>query len=142
MVKRLVIFSFMFVLMVSLSGCVTTIKKTDEQLESLKNQVSSLESQLQSKEEEINNLRCALSKTEETQSIIRKCDITGRPNTRQIQTALLNAGYDPGAVDGKMGKKTKDAIKSFQSANNLVADGKAGSKTWALLKECLYKKSK
>ncbi len=52
---------------------------------------------------------------------------------RQIQTALKNAGYDAGAIDGKIGAKTKKAIKDFQTANGLKADGKVGPKTWAKL---------
>ena len=55
---------------------------------------------------------------------------TGTKN-RQIQTALKNAGYDPGTIDGKLGQKTKKAIKDFQTANGLKADGKVGPKTWA-----------
>lgn len=52
---------------------------------------------------------------------------------RQIQTALKNAGYDPGPIDGKTGAKTKKAIRDFQAANGLKADGKVGAKTWAKL---------
>ncbi len=50
-----------------------------------------------------------------------------------IQQALKNAGYDPGAIDGKAGPLTKRAIKSFQRDHNLVADGVAGRKTWEKL---------
>jgi murein L,D-transpeptidase YcbB/YkuD len=52
---------------------------------------------------------------------------------RQIQTALKNAGYDPGSIDGKLGPKSKKAIKDFQTANGLKADGKVGPKTWSKL---------
>jgi murein L,D-transpeptidase YcbB/YkuD len=52
---------------------------------------------------------------------------------RQIQTALKNAGYDPGVIDGKIGAKTKTAVKDFQTANGLKADGKVGARTWAKL---------
>jgi peptidoglycan hydrolase-like protein with peptidoglycan-binding domain len=52
---------------------------------------------------------------------------------RQIQTALKNAGYDPGPIDGKIGAKTRKAVKDFQAANGLKADGKVGPKTWAKL---------
>jgi peptidoglycan hydrolase-like protein with peptidoglycan-binding domain len=41
-----------------------------------------------------------------------------------------------------MGKGTRDAIKAFQKAHNLAADGKVGSQTWNLLKEYLYQKAK
>ncbi|MDD5424206.1 MAG: peptidoglycan-binding domain-containing protein [Candidatus Omnitrophica bacterium] len=52
---------------------------------------------------------------------------------RQVQTALKNAGYDPGTIDGKLGQKSKKAIKDFQAANGLKADGKVGPKTWSKL---------
>lgn len=142
MTRKLFFFFLAVVFMVSLNGCVATIKKSDESLQNAENKASCLESQLQSKEEEINNLRSALASTEETGNIIRKCAKLGRPNTRQIQTALQNAGFNPGSIDGKMGKQTREAIKFFQSANNLVADGKVGSKTWAVLQKYYDKKTK
>lgn len=52
---------------------------------------------------------------------------------RQIQTALKQAGFDPGSVDGRMGAKTKVAIRSFQQSNGLEPDGKVGSRTWSKL---------
>lgn len=56
-----------------------------------------------------------------------------KPTVQEIQTALKNAGFYAGTVDGKLGPKTKKAIEDFQKANNLVADGKVGPKTWAAL---------
>lgn len=58
---------------------------------------------------------------------------------RQIQTALKNAGYDAGPIDGKIGPKTKKGIKDFQAANGLAVDGKVGPKTWAKLSKYLLK---
>lgn len=59
--------------------------------------------------------------------------------SRQIQTALKNAGFDPGPIDGKIGPKTKKAIKDFQAANGLTADGKVGPKTWGKLSKYLLR---
>lgn len=56
-----------------------------------------------------------------------------KPTGTEIQTALKNAGFYTGAVDGKIGLKTKKAISEFQKANGLVADGKVGPKTWGAL---------
>jgi len=64
----------------------------------------------------------------------------GKPSVLEIQTALKNAGYYTGAVDGKIGPITKKAISEFQKANNLKADGKVGPKTWELLKMHLTSK--
>jgi peptidoglycan hydrolase-like protein with peptidoglycan-binding domain len=56
-----------------------------------------------------------------------------KPTGEEIQTALKNANFYTGAIDGKIGPMTKKAIKAFQAANNLQADGKIGPKTWAAL---------
>lgn len=50
-----------------------------------------------------------------------------------IQTALKNAGFYSGPVDGKIGPNTSNCIKEFQKANGLTADGVPGDKTKALL---------
>ncbi|MDL0431032.1 lytic murein transglycosylase [Marinobacter sp. TBZ242] len=49
-----------------------------------------------------------------------------RDNILAIQKALNEEGFDTGTPDGIMGPKTRDAIRSYQSANNLVADGYPG----------------
>jgi len=56
------------------------------------------------------------------------------PTAKDIQNALKNAGFDPGAIDGKMGPRTKQAVMEFQRAKDLKVDGKVGSKTWEELK--------
>ena len=46
----------------------------------------------------------------------------GTPNPdriKQIQQALQDKGVYSGPIDGVMGPKTRDAIRSFQQANNL-----------------------
>jgi peptidoglycan hydrolase-like protein with peptidoglycan-binding domain len=63
-------------------------------------------------------------------------------DVKDIQTALKNAGYFKGEADGKMGKKTRLAVRAFQKANNLTPDGKVGKNTWVVLKEYLDKKVK
>jgi peptidoglycan hydrolase-like protein with peptidoglycan-binding domain len=60
-----------------------------------------------------------------------------QPTTKEIQTALKNAGFYTGAIDGKMGPKAKKAIADFQKANDLVVDGKVGPKTWKALSKHL-----
>ena len=52
---------------------------------------------------------------------------------REVQQALKNAGFDPGSVDGRMGARTRTAIRDFQIANGLEPDGKVGPRTWAKL---------
>ena len=54
---------------------------------------------------------------------------------KDIQRALKNAGYYYGPIDGKLGKKSRKAIKEFQADNGLKVDGIVGRKTKkALLK--------
>ena len=40
-----------------------------------------------------------------------------------LQYGLYLLGFDPGPTDGKLGNKTKMAIRAFQKANNLPVDG-------------------
>ncbi|MBQ1821057.1 MAG: peptidoglycan-binding protein [Clostridia bacterium] len=50
-------------------------------------------------------------------------------DVRRLQLALKEQGYDPGQTDGIYGKKTERAVKRFQRANGLKADGIAGKQT-------------
>ena len=56
-----------------------------------------------------------------------------KPSTRDIQTALQNAGFYQGKVDGKIGPLTREAIREFQRVHGLTDDGTVGRKTWATL---------
>ncbi len=55
----------------------------------------------------------------------------------EIQIALKNAGFYKGVIDGIIGPKTKRAIREFQKANGLKADGLVGPKTWPILERYL-----
>ncbi|MBQ9251361.1 MAG: peptidoglycan-binding protein [Clostridia bacterium] len=46
-----------------------------------------------------------------------------------LQKQLIALGYLKGNADGKYGKQTAQAVKAFQKANKLTADGLAGNKT-------------
>jgi hypothetical protein len=48
---------------------------------------------------------------------------------REAQQALKEKGYDPGPIDGVMGTRTKEAIKSFQNASNLQVTGSLDART-------------
>ncbi len=47
----------------------------------------------------------------------------------KLQKALKLLGYDPSGTDGKFGRGTEDAVRLYQLANELEADGKAGHQT-------------
>ncbi len=151
MVLKRGIYVILVLSVILLNGCATARKpQSNLEIEGLRNQISVLEAQVQSKDEEISSLRESLSSAEEAKTAIDRAsaaennipEIKFRPSVKQIQTALKNAGLNPGKIDGKMGKQTKDAIRAFQKANNLGVDGKVGKKTWSLLKGYLYKKVK
>lgn len=46
-----------------------------------------------------------------------------------IQTMLKGLGYDPGRTDGYFNKETEDAVRAFQSDNDLKVTGKVNKKT-------------
>ena len=48
---------------------------------------------------------------------------------KEMQKALNALGYSTNGTDGKYGTGTREAVKQFQKANKLTADGIAGSKT-------------
>jgi peptidoglycan hydrolase-like protein with peptidoglycan-binding domain len=50
------------------------------------------------------------------------------PEVEQVQVALVALGY-PIAVDGTYGPRTEAAVRDFQVANDLAADGIAGPNT-------------
>ena len=50
-------------------------------------------------------------------------------NVRFVQTLLNEAGFKLGNIDGKMGPRTKLAVRQFQKAQGLKVDGKIGYRT-------------
>lgn len=57
--------------------------------------------------------------------------------TLKVQRALKAAHYDPGPADGKKGRRTTAALRSFQRDNNIAETGMADEGTWVLLKRHL-----
>ncbi|MDD5019776.1 MAG: peptidoglycan-binding domain-containing protein [Candidatus Omnitrophica bacterium] len=111
-------------LMLAAAGCATTRSTSGSSVESrlqvLENKVQSLESQI------------VVSETADESFGIREESSGVTVDTvtkKQIQQALKNAGYYEGTVDGKIGPKTRTAIKQFQKDMGLKADGIAGKKT-------------
>lgn len=51
--------------------------------------------------------------------------------TRLVQGMLYYHGFNPQGIDGVFGKDTLVAVKAFQKANGLVADGVVGPATFA-----------
>lgn len=55
------------------------------------------------------------------------------PLVKQLQQRLKEKGFNPGTIDGVFGLGTKSAVRDFQKANKLEADGVVGQKTWNAL---------
>jgi len=132
------IFVFLFVAFF-ITGCATTRARRAETPD-LQNQVTDLQGQLQTKDQQIEDLQYQLESQQQSlpgnsnisrgkSSAIRVAGVT----VKAVQKALADKGLDPGPVDGRLGKKTKAAIKEFQKRNSLTADGVVGERTWNLL---------
>lgn len=63
------------------------------------------------------------------------------PAVLDIQIRLKSLGYDLGSrgADGRFGKATEKAVRSFQAGNSLDEDGIIGRATWKSLLENTYK---
>ncbi|MDD5196975.1 MAG: peptidoglycan-binding domain-containing protein [Candidatus Omnitrophota bacterium] len=140
MFRKAFVLVLLVVFAVSLAGCASmgTVKQKDREIQGLRNQISVLEVEIQDKEQEINGLKDALSFKQVEQARFEE----KRPSARDIQNALAKAGFDPGKIDGRLGKKTRQALKAFQKAHNLKVNGKADRRTWAVLSEYLSLKTK
>ena len=135
---------FLIAALFSIAGCATTRARKPEPVVDQNSQVAELQKQLQEKDQQIQDLQYQL--TNNQQSISSSNSSTGSKSNKSsiirvsgvsvmdVQKALVRAGFDPGPVDGHVGKKTKSALKQFQRKHNLSADGVVGDKTWDLLK--------
>lgn len=115
-----------------------------------KERIAQLESESQAKDQEIRRLQQELetlrdqAAVSEAYSYEPATNVKSAPSTgalrvpgvtvTQLQRALKSAGYDPGTIDGRLGKRTKEAVRSFQRAEGLKVDGVVGQKTWNALK--------
>jgi len=145
--KVLAVVAVVITAVFAVSGCSTVPKQYKEDMGGIKTKVDTLESRVETVESK--QLEAEKMVTEQAQSIeeikaakqqaVSKSNIsilsrTGTGNkTKDIQTALKNAGFYDGKIDGIKGEQTKKAVKAFQKANGLRDDGVVGPKTWELL---------
>lgn len=162
MVIRLMVFLFGAVL---LTGC--SLTKSSSAVDNLQIKVAQLERRVEEKDQEIEDLRGEISRLENEGTEAHDEEFDRRPvveyeplretsgsgtsaasanqseiirvdaDVKMVQKALKNAGYYKGAVDGKLGSGSKQAIVDFQKDHDLTADGIIGRKTWSELKTYL-----
>ena len=135
----------------TMSGCSSAQKKLSEDVKGIKTKVDTLETRVEgveTKQSEVERLAMEQSQRSEELKADRAAKASpGRSNVgikdrgsrknkgqiKEIQACLKNAGFYKGEVDGVKGRKTRSAIKKFQSANGLTADGVVGKRTWEAL---------
>jgi peptidoglycan hydrolase-like protein with peptidoglycan-binding domain len=143
------------IFVLGVAGCATTQgKSTNDQMQS---RVVELEKKLEEKDAEIVDLQYEVKdlsskvssnasessapavSTTATTTTSKSGEDTIRVNAtpERLQTALKNAGFYNGKIDGKIGPGTKAAIIEFQRSKGLTADGVVGRKTWDTLKQYL-----
>jgi lytic murein transglycosylase len=64
-----------------------------------------------------------------------------RTQRRELQTLLVQLGYDIGVPDGIVGPRTRSAIADLQRQTGLTADGRAGEKSLAAARAALARKA-
>jgi len=122
--KKFVFIIFACVVVFYLAGCAKKQQVTEEIDESLSMEtLSTLETRAQVAPE----TKVAVVQT------VPSTTAPYKPTSLEIQTALKNAGYYTGEIDGKIGPLTRMATEDFQKANGLEVDGKVGPKTWSIL---------
>lgn len=148
-VRTTMFFALAGVLLIG-SGCASK-KKTTKQIGALEAQMGVVTEELTRLDQQIQELRSGSQATSAGSSRVSSAsssaggnysDVYRTPSgfelpSHDIQSALKNAGYYQGNVDGKIGPATKDAVKAFQRDNGLEADGVVGRRTWDKLKPYL-----
>ena len=140
--------------LIALSGCAS--KKTEKKVDTLQSQMGAMTDELVRLDQSLQDTRAALQTegkggagVSESAGAVASSGqgaVSGgmyrTPSgfeipSVNIQKALKKAGYYNGAIDGKVGPGTRDAIAAFQKDNGLKADGVCGRGTWAKLKSYL-----
>jgi len=137
--------------LIALSGCAS--RKTGKKVDTMQAQINAMTDELVRLDQSLQDTRAALQTEESRTGILESGAIASGESAMiggmyrtpsgfelpsvNIQRALKKAGYYNGAIDGKVGPGTRDAIASFQKDNGLTADGVCGRGTWAKLKSYL-----
>jgi len=127
------------------AGCETVPKKFKAEVSDIKSRVDTLETRVEgveTKTADVERMSSEQAKAIEDMkskpvgtnfSVKHRSGSKSKENIRDIQTCLKNAGFYNGKIDGIKGRQTRKAVRDFQEANGLKADGVAGPKTWDAL---------
>lgn len=133
-------------MLLTLPGCATTGRGAQLNSQELQGRVLHLEHVAEQRDQELAQLRDELDAERQARfSLERKLGGTpsaaatsarpgGSMTVREVQQALQRAGFDPGPLDGKMGRRTRTALRDFQQAHGLMVDGRIGPQTIAKLR--------
>lgn len=129
----------LFFALIFFAGCATTHKGPEAKKRQAISDTKYHTGQIQGSDREEDSFSNQWENTQDysSGSLRQKETIAMQLSPRQIQTALKNAGYYKGPIDGKIGPKTKEAIRSFQKAKGLKADGMVGKRTTEKLSKYL-----
>ncbi len=140
-------------MLVFFSGCASS--NTQRQINSLQAQVGVITDELVRLDQSVQDVRSSLQLQESRQQGASSGTVSKSASgaiyrtpsgfelpAADIQEALRNAGYYRGAIDGKVGSATREAVKAFQRDNGLNTDGVVGRKTWERLKVYLKNRIK
>ena len=127
----------------TLGGCATTNRNGQLSAQELHGRVLHLENLSEQRDQELAQLREELESERQARMVLEQRlgggSTAARPGTgsltiREVQLALKRAGFDPGTIDGKMGRRTREALRAFQQAQGLSPDGRIGPQTLVKLK--------
>lgn len=134
--KKLVYF-IVPVLVLSLAGCAST-RSGKPRKKDIKGRVEVLETRVDELEQKQTGSVMIEEQVSITESGRSQSVSSGTTMSKKgIQTALKNAGYYTGNIDGVVGAKTKQAIMDFQAAKGLKVDGVVGPQTSKALQKYL-----
>ncbi len=65
--------------------------------------------------------------------LLQVAAVMADPKVKSAQMALMTQKFNPGSTDGKMGPKTRAAVKAFQKAHNMAQTGELDAATLGAL---------
>jgi murein L,D-transpeptidase YcbB/YkuD len=138
----------MLVLSLPLAGCsLFETRKPDKRIETLDERVSTVEKRQDEIEDRLatdegTGYQTNIEPKAGPAKTVAPASSRVSMSSKEIQTALKNAGYYYGAIDGKIGRMSRQAVKEFQEDHGLKVDGIVGPKTMEKLLPYLSEKVK